>query len=87
VPGVAHVNNRVRVVRPVQSGGQTGSQTESSESLMNRGTAFLDTGDYAAAIDCFTKAVTDPNNKGAQELLERARRAQQTEEKLLRNRK
>ncbi len=87
VPGVTHVNNRVRVVPPVQSGGQTGSQTESSESLMNRGTAFLDTGDYAAAIDCFTKAVADPNNKGAQELLERARRAQQTEEKLLRNRK
>ncbi len=87
VPGVTHVNNRVRVVPPVQPGGQTGSQTESSESLMNRGTAFLDAGDYASAIDCFTKAVADPNNKGAQELLGRARRAQQTEEKLLRKRK
>ena len=87
VPGVTHVNNRVRVVPPVQPGGQTGSQTESSESLMNRGTAFLDAGDYAAAIDCFTKAAADPNNKGAQELLDRARRAQHTEEKLLRNRK
>ncbi len=87
VPGVTHVNNRVRVVPPVQPGGQTGSQTESSESLINRGTAFLDAGDYGSAIDCFTKAVADPTNKGAQELLDRARRAQQTEEKLLRNRK
>jgi serine/threonine protein kinase len=87
VPGVTRVNNRVRVVPPAQPGGQTGSQTESSESLMNRGTAFLDAGDYASAIDCFTKAAADPNNKGAQELLDRARRAQQTEEKLLRNRK
>ncbi len=87
VPGVTHVNNRVRVVPPVQPGGQTGNQTESSESLINRGTAFLDAGDYGSAIDCFTKAVADPTNKGAQELLDRARRAQQTEEKLLRNRK
>ena len=87
VPGVTHVNNRVRVVPPAQPGGQTGGQTESSESLMNRGTAFLDAGDYASAIDCFTKAAADPNNKGAQELLDRAQRAQQTEEKLLRNRK
>jgi serine/threonine protein kinase len=87
VPGVTRVNNRVRVVPPAQPGGQTGSQTEPSESLMNRGTAFLDAGDYASAIDCFTKAAADPNNKGAQELLDRARRAQQTEEKLLRNRK
>jgi len=87
VPGVTHVNNRVRVVPPVQPGGQTGIQTESSESLMNRGTAFLDAGDYASAIDCFTKAVADPNNKGAQELLDRARRAQQTEEQLLKKRR
>ncbi len=87
VPGVAHVNNRVRVVPPVQTGGQTGGQAESSESLINRGNAFLDAGDYPSAIECFTKAAADPNNKGAQELLDRARRAQQTEEKLLRNRK
>jgi len=87
VPGVTHVNNRVRVVPPVQTGGQTGGQTETSESLINRGTAFLDAGDYASAIDCFTKAAADPNNKGAQELLDRARRAQQTEDKLLKNRK
>ena len=87
VPGVTHVNNRVRVVPPVQTGGQTGGQAESSESLINKGNAFLDAGDYPSAIDCFTKAAADPNNKGAQELLDRARRAQQTEEKLLRNRK
>jgi serine/threonine protein kinase len=87
VPGVTHVNNRVRVVPSAQPGGQMGGQTESSESLMNRGTAFLDAGDYASAIDCFRKAAADPNNKGAQELLDRAHRAQQTEEKLLRNRK
>jgi len=88
VPGVTHLNNRVRVVAPpTQTGGQSGGQTESSESLINRGTAFLDAGVYTSAIECFTKAATDPNNKGAQELLDRARRAQQTEEKLLRNRK
>jgi len=87
VPGVAQVNNRVRVVPPPQSGGQTGVQAESSESLINRGTAFLDAGDYPSAIDCFTKAVADPNNKGAQELLDRARRAQQTEEQLLKKRR
>jgi len=87
VPGVAHVNNRVRIVPPAQTGGHTGGQTESPESLINKGTAFLDAGDYTSAIDCFTKAAADPNNKGAQELLDRARRAQQTEEKLLKNRK
>ena len=87
VPGVTVVNNRVRVVLPSQPGGQTGGQTETSESLINRGVAFLDAGDYPSAIDCFTKALADPNNKGAKELLDRARRAQQTEGKLLRNRK
>jgi len=87
VPGVTHVNNRVRVVPPAQPEGQTGGQTESSESLINRGTAFLDAGDYASAIDCFTKATADPNNKGALEFLDRARRAQQTEEQLLRKRR
>jgi hypothetical protein len=87
VPGVTHVNNRVRINPQVQTGGQTGSQTASPESLINRGNAFLDAGDYSSAIDCFTKAAADPNNKGARELLERARQAQQTEEKLLKNRR
>jgi serine/threonine protein kinase len=78
VVGVTQVNNRVRVIPAVPP--------ESAESLMNRGTAFLDDGNYAAAIDCFLKAAADPKNKGAQELLDRARRAQKTEEDLLKNR-
>jgi hypothetical protein len=78
VAGVTGVNNRVRVIPAVPP--------ESAESLMNRGTAFLDDGNYAAAIDCFLKAAADPKNKGAQELLDRARRAQKTEEDLLKNR-
>jgi hypothetical protein len=45
-----------------------------------------DAGDYTSAIDCFRKALADPNNKGTQELLDRAQRAQQTEEELLKNR-
>jgi hypothetical protein len=49
--------------------------------------ASLDAGDYAAAIDCFTKAANDPNNKSARELLERAQRAQKTEEELLKKRR
>jgi tetratricopeptide (TPR) repeat protein len=77
VPGVLHVNNRL-IVPP--------APVESSESLINRGMTFLDSGDYPSAIDCFRKALADPNNKGAQELLDRAQRAQQTEEDLLKNR-
>jgi hypothetical protein len=77
VPGVIQVNNRLIVpVAPVESSG----------SLINRGMTFLDGGDYPSAIDCFRKALADPNNKGAQELLDRAQRAQQTEEELLKNR-
>jgi len=72
VSGVAHVNNRLVV--------------ESSDWLINRGLTFLDAGDYPSAIDCFRKALADPNNKGALELLERAKRAQLTEEELLKNR-
>ena len=78
VPGVTNVNNRVRVIPAVPA--------ESSESLINRGMSFLDDGNYAVAIDCFLKAAADPKNKGAQELLDRARRAQKTEEELLKNR-
>jgi len=59
---------------------------ETTESLVNKGVSFLDAGDYTSAIDCFRKALADPNNKGAQELLDRAQRAQQTEEELLKNR-
>jgi hypothetical protein len=49
--------------------------------------ASLDAGDYATAIDCFTKAANDPNNKSARGLLETARRAQKTEEELLKKRR
>jgi len=93
VPDVTHVTNRVRVVPavapaiPPAASTPSGAPPESADSLINRGTAFLDTGDYASAIDCFTKAVADPSNKGAQELLDRARRAQKTEEDLLRKRR
>src|ERR1035438_7314794 len=78
VPGVVHVRNRLIVVPTVP--------TETTESLVNKGVSFLDAGDYTSAIDCFRKALADPNNKGAQELLDRAQRAQQTEEELLKNR-
>jgi Tfp pilus assembly protein PilF len=77
VPGVIQVNNRLIVPQ---------APVESSESLINRGMTFLDGGDYPSAIDCFRKALADPNSKGAQELLDRAQRAQQTEEELLKNR-
>jgi serine/threonine protein kinase len=87
VPGVTRVTNRVRVIPAViPAGGPTGA-AESADSLINRGTAFLDSGDYSAAIDCFRKAAADPKNKGAQELLDRAQRAQKTEEELLRKRR
>jgi serine/threonine-protein kinase len=87
VPGVSRVTNRVRVIPAVIPGrGPTGA-AESADSLIHRGTAFLDSGDYSAAIDCFRKAAADPKNKGAQELLDRAQRAQKTEEELLRKRR
>jgi serine/threonine protein kinase len=78
VLGVVHVNNRLIVA--------TGAPAETSDSLINRGMTFLDGGDYPSAIECFRKALADPNNKGAQELLDRAQRAQQTEQDLLKNR-
>jgi hypothetical protein len=92
VPGVTHVTNRISVIPAVipaviptkVPGGVPG---ESAESLIHKGTALLDDGDYSAAIQCFRKAAADPNNKGAQELMERAQRAQKTEEELLRKRR
>ena len=81
VPGVVHVRNRLIVVPTVPT-----VPTETTESLVNKGVSFLDAGDYTSAIDCFRKALADPNNKGVQELLDRAQRAQQTEEELLKNR-
>jgi serine/threonine protein kinase len=80
VPGVVRVNNQIRVVLP-------GSGAESSDSLINKGTDFLDNGDYASAIDCFRKAAADPSaSKTAQDWLARAQKARDTEEKLLQSR-
>jgi len=92
VPGVTGVTNRVQVLPAVGAAVVPAVvpatlPAGSAESLVNKGTAFLDAGDYAAAIDCFQKASADPSNKGAKELLERARRAQKTEEELLRKRR
>jgi len=47
----------------------------------------MDSGDYASAIDYFTRAASDPNNKSAPELLDLAKRAQKTEEELLKKRR
>jgi len=92
VPGVTHVTNRISVIPAVvpavvPSKVPGGVPAESAESLIHRGTAFLDDGDYQAAIECFRKAAADSNNKGAQALLDRAQRAQKTEEELLRKRR
>lgn len=87
VSGVTGVNNRIHVVPGPENGGRGGSPAESAESLINRGKAFLDTGEYSSAIHCFTKAAADPKSAiQAQQLLEQAVRAQSTEETLLKNR-
>jgi serine/threonine protein kinase len=88
VPGVTGVTNRVLVL-PAAGAAVVPAKVpaESADSLISKGTAFLDAGDYSAAIDCFQKASADPNNKGAKELLDRAHRAQKTEEDLLRKRR
>jgi len=86
VSGVTRVNNRLQVVPRIAPLPNTNDK-ESSDSLINRGMASLDAGDYSTAIDCFSKAANDPNNKSARELLERAQRAQKTEEELLKKRR
>jgi serine/threonine-protein kinase len=86
VAGVTRINNRLQVVPPIAPPPNTNG-TESSDSLVNKGMASLDAGDYATAIDCFTKAANDTNNKSARQLLETARRAQKTEEELLKKRR
>ncbi|HUK90965.1 MAG TPA: protein kinase [Blastocatellia bacterium] len=83
VGGVTHVNNRLQVVQPPPP---PGNQAESSDALVTKGMAFMDAGDYPSAIDCFTRASGDPNNKSAKELLDLARRAQETEGQLMKNR-
>ena len=86
VAGVTRINNRLQVV-PSIGPPPNGNNTDNSDSLVNKGMASLDAGDYATAIDCFTKAANDPNNKNARALLETARRAQKTEEELLKKRR
>ncbi len=86
VSGVTRVNNRLRVIPPVAPPPDT-SGSGNADFLINQGIASMDAGDYAAAIEYFTKAANDPNNRSARELLETARRAQKTEEGLLKKRK
>ncbi len=88
VPGVADVRNRILVIAPtnVQDTGQ--SSPESPDSLIQKGMGFMDVGDYPAAIDSFSKAAAaDANNKQAQEWVGRAKKAQKTEDELLKNRR
>ena len=88
VRGVTQVINRVAYPPVIQATVPTGVPAQSSESLISDGTKYLDDGKYAEAITCFSKAAdADPNNKGAKEWLDRARRAQKTEEELLKNRR
>lgn len=85
VPGVQHVNNRLQVVPALPNNGTNGAQ--SSQTLVNQGMAFMDDGKYTEAIDCLTRALAnDPNNESTRALLETARRAQKTEEQLLKKR-
>ena len=90
VPGVTHVTNRVeyRLPAAVPATIPVDAAAQSSDSLINNGSRFMDDGNYAEAIAAFTKAATaDPNNKRAKELMDQAAQAQKTEEQLLKNRR
>ncbi len=92
VPGVTGVTNRIGVIPPLNRTAPSaitpvGVPAESADSLIKKGNEFMDAGDYSAAIDCFRKAAADPNNKDAPQMLDRAQRAQKTEELLLRKRR
>ena len=87
VPDVANVINRIEFPPPVQAVVPSATP-ESPEDLVRDGNKFLDDGKYADAIASFSKALeADPNNQAAKDALERARRAQKTEEELLKNRR
>jgi serine/threonine protein kinase len=86
VSGVNRVNNRLQVV-PSSTPLSNATGAESSDSLVNKGISSMDAGDYATAIDCFTRAASDPGNKRAQQMLDTARRAQKAEEQLLKKRR
>jgi hypothetical protein len=83
--GVTQVHNRLQIVQSIAP--PTPNPAETSDSLVNKGMASMDSGDYPSAIDYFTKAASDPNNKSASGLLDLARRAQKTEEELLKKRR
>ena len=87
VDGVTYVNNRLIVAAPAGGAEQKTTPAESADSLIKRGMDFMDGGDYPSAIDCFTKAASDPaSGQKAQQLLQQAQHAQATEEKLLKSR-
>jgi tetratricopeptide (TPR) repeat protein len=87
VPDVGNVINRIEFPPPVQVVIPTAT-SESADTLILEGNKLLDDGKYAEAIASFAKAAeSDPNNQAAKDSLERARRAQKTEEDLLKNRR
>jgi len=87
VNGVSYVNNRLIVPTTAPNGDQKANLPDTPDSLIKRGMDFLDVGDYSSAIDSFTKAAADPaSNSKAQQLIDQAKRAQSTEEQLLKNR-
>jgi serine/threonine-protein kinase len=84
VHGVTDVHNHIRVTAPVVP---PTAPAASADSLINDGSAHMDKGEYDEAIKSFTDAgAADPQNKKAQEWLDRAQRAKAMEEKLLKNR-
>ncbi|HSY90741.1 MAG TPA: protein kinase [Candidatus Binatus sp.] len=87
VRGVTSVVNRVEYPPAAQAMVTPIVPVQNPQSFITDGNKSMDDGRYADAIASFTKAVeADPNNQATQELLTRARTAQQTEEQLLKNR-
>jgi len=92
VRGVTSVVNRVEYPPATQAdvppAAPPATPGETPESLVAEGNKSMDDGKYADAIASFSKALeADPNNQATNDLLARARKAQQTEEQLLRNRR
>lgn len=86
VRGVTSVVNRVEY--PATAQAVVPPVVQDPRSFITDGNKSMDDGRYGDAIASFTKAVeADPNNQATQELLTRARTAQQTEEQLLKNRR
>ncbi|HEY3974405.1 MAG TPA: protein kinase [Candidatus Sulfotelmatobacter sp.] len=85
VEGVTNVINRIEYPPLVQA---VVPVAATPESLISAGTKLLDDGKYEDAIASFSKATAlDPNNQAAKDALDRARRAQKTEDELLKNRR